>query len=224
MRWMRIGSSRICPTVKRGFSDAYGFWKTICRRRRIDVRSSPRQRHQVAALEPDLAGVRVVQAHHRQPDRRLAGARLADEAERPAASAARTTRRFTAGTSTLPNRPRCERKLFDRRFDARARLRRRRAARDRAARPRRARPTRVRTGSRRRPAAAPGDGRAAAGTRAAPACTGAAAHVEDRRDAALLADLAALHHDDVVGELADDAQVVRDEQHAHRMLALAAAR
>jgi hypothetical protein len=34
MPWIFIGSSRIWPTVKRGLSDAYGFWKMIWMRRR----------------------------------------------------------------------------------------------------------------------------------------------------------------------------------------------
>ena len=38
---------------------------------------------------------------------------------------------------------------------------------------------------------------------------------EDLRHGALLANLAVAHHDDVVGDLADDAEVVADEEHAH---------
>ena len=49
MPWICIGSTMICPTVKRGFSDAYGFWKMIWMRRLycmnsagdIDSRSLP---------------------------------------------------------------------------------------------------------------------------------------------------------------------------------------
>ena len=33
MPWMFIGSVRMCPTVKRGLSEAYGFWKMIWIRR-----------------------------------------------------------------------------------------------------------------------------------------------------------------------------------------------
>ena len=40
------------------------------------------------------------------------------------------------------------------------------------------------------------------------------------RDRALLADHAVAHHDDVVGDLADHAEVVADEQHAHPVLLL----
>ena len=38
--WIRNGSPMICPTVCRGFSDAYGSWKIICISRRSG-RSSP---------------------------------------------------------------------------------------------------------------------------------------------------------------------------------------
>ena len=39
MPWICIGSMRICPTVKRGFSDAYGFWKMIWMRRLYGMNS-----------------------------------------------------------------------------------------------------------------------------------------------------------------------------------------
>ena len=82
MPWICIGSVRIWPTVKRGLSDAYGFWKMIWMRRLYGMNSLLRHRQDVAALEDRLAGGRLVQAHQRQADRRLARARFADEPER----------------------------------------------------------------------------------------------------------------------------------------------
>ena len=43
---------------------------------------------------------------------------------------------------------------------------------------------------------------------------------ENLRDAARLDDLAMLHHRDIVGELAHDAQIVGDEQHRHAVARL----
>ena len=92
MPWICIGSVRICPTVKRGLSDAYGFWKMIWMRRLYGMNSCGDIDEEVAALEDRLARRRLVQPHQRQPDRRLARARLADEAERLALAAGRTRR------------------------------------------------------------------------------------------------------------------------------------
>ena len=82
MPWICIGSTMICPTVKRGFSDAYGFWKMIWMRRLYCMNSRRRHRQQIAAFEDRLAGRRLMQPHQRQADGRLAGARFADQAER----------------------------------------------------------------------------------------------------------------------------------------------
>ena len=109
MPWIVIGSTSVWPIVKRGFSDAYGFWNTIWMRRRIGSRSLSRQREQVAAVEQhlaaDRAAARLVQAQQRQAHRRLARARLADHAERVAARAAGSSRRCTALNSRGRTRP-----------------------------------------------------------------------------------------------------------------------
>ena len=58
MPWIAIGSTSVWPIVKRGFSDAYGFWNTTWMRRRIGSSSASRQREQVAAVEDHLAADR----------------------------------------------------------------------------------------------------------------------------------------------------------------------
>ena len=68
--------------MKRGLSDAYGFWKMIWMRRLYCMNSRGDMREDVAALEQRLAGRRLVQPHQRQPDGGLARAGLADEPER----------------------------------------------------------------------------------------------------------------------------------------------
>ena len=67
---------------------------------------------------------------------------------------------------------------------------------------------------RRRRAGAARAGRGSAGRRAAPGCRRPAARRRCRRRP-LLADDAVAHDDDVVGDLADHAEVVADEEHAH---------
>ena len=84
-RGSRNGSSRICPTRLRGFSDAYGSWKIICISRR-NGRSS--RRDSVVMSSPPKRTVparRLVQPHEQPAERRLAAAGLADDAERLAA-------------------------------------------------------------------------------------------------------------------------------------------
>ena len=54
MPWIAIGSTSVWPIVKRGFSDAYGFWNTTWMRRRIGSSSRVGQRQQVAAVEDRL--------------------------------------------------------------------------------------------------------------------------------------------------------------------------
>ena len=74
-----------------GFSDVIGSWKIIAiRLPRICRISSVGKRQQILAVEDDFAGDdasgrRRDQPHDRQVGDRLAGARLADDAERLAA-------------------------------------------------------------------------------------------------------------------------------------------
>ena len=72
----------IDPTVLRGFSDAYGSWKTICMSRRSARSSSPLIRVMSLAVEPDLAVGGVEQPHRHARERALAAAGLADQTER----------------------------------------------------------------------------------------------------------------------------------------------
>ena len=58
----------------------------ICISRRAAFSSRPRERREVAAVEDDLARGRLDQPEQRPPERRLAAARLADQAERLAAA------------------------------------------------------------------------------------------------------------------------------------------
>ncbi len=176
-----------------------------------------REREQVLAVEHRLAGdraaVRLVQAQERQAERRLARPRLADDAER--AAGAQAKRRALDGTELLaaerPARdPEALGEVGRLEDDARVVLRLRPRGRCRGAagdvvvddaQARRA----LRE---RRPA---GEQRLRVGV---------LRRGEDLRHAALLAHLAVAHDDDVVGDLADDAEVVADEQHAHPALLL----
>ena len=69
--------------MKRGFSDAYGFWKMIWMRRLYghELASATSTAGRLPSKIASPVG-RLVQAHQRQADRRLARARFADEAER----------------------------------------------------------------------------------------------------------------------------------------------
>ena len=69
----------------RGSSEPTESWKTICMSRRIAFSSEPPRAQQVDAVELDLAGGRLEQPQERAAERRLAAARLADEADRLAA-------------------------------------------------------------------------------------------------------------------------------------------
>src|SRR3954464_4869730 len=79
----------VWPTVRRGVSDAYGFWNTywISRRAWFEarppplVRARPRRLRQHVVAESHLAGVVLVQPGDAACERRLAAARLADERE-----------------------------------------------------------------------------------------------------------------------------------------------
>ena len=79
------GNETICSTVFRLFSDAYGSWKTICisrRSRRSSRREIPKRSVDSKWTLPDVGSSR----RSKQPrERRLARARLADEADRLAA-------------------------------------------------------------------------------------------------------------------------------------------
>ena len=76
---------RCRPPRRRGLSDAYGSWKTICMRLRCG-RIAPRPRvRDVLAVEPDRARGRLDQAQHQLADGRLAAAGFADQAQRLAA-------------------------------------------------------------------------------------------------------------------------------------------
>ena len=82
---MRSGSETMSRTVMRGFSDAYGSWKTICSSRRTGRIWPALEVRDVAALEDDLPGRRLEQLDDRAAERRLAAAGLADDTERLAA-------------------------------------------------------------------------------------------------------------------------------------------
>ena len=75
-------SPMIEPIVLRGFSDAYGSWKIICMSRPELAELGALERGDVLALEPDLALGGIEQPHHDARERRLAAARLPDQAER----------------------------------------------------------------------------------------------------------------------------------------------
>ncbi len=86
--------SPICePTVRRGFSDEYGFWKTICSFVSCRGARAAAERRQRDPVEDDLAGRRLDQADDRAGERGLAAARLADEPGDPARARARGSRR-----------------------------------------------------------------------------------------------------------------------------------
>ena len=76
------GSLTMSRTVIRGLSDAYGSWKTICISRRTSRICAALEARDVAAVEDDLPRRRLRQLDQRPRQRRLAAARLADEAER----------------------------------------------------------------------------------------------------------------------------------------------
>ena len=86
MPWMVIGSTSVWPIVKRGFSDAYGFWNTIWMRRRIAWRSRSLSVSRLRPSNSTSPRGRLVQPQQRQPHRRLARARFADHAQRVAAA------------------------------------------------------------------------------------------------------------------------------------------
>ena len=70
----------------RGSSEPTESWKTICMCRRISFSRSRPEPDEVDAVEDDLARRRLEQPQERPPERRLAAAGLADEADRLAAA------------------------------------------------------------------------------------------------------------------------------------------
>ena len=85
MPWMRSPSPMLSAIGVRGSRLAYGSWKMICIRRRYGFRSAPLSVVMSLAVEPDRARRRLDEPQQQPPDRRLAAARFADEAERLAA-------------------------------------------------------------------------------------------------------------------------------------------
>ena len=91
--WICNGSAIAVPTVRRGSSDAYGSWNTICISRRSGWSSLRGIPMSSRALETHRAGGRREQLQHAPADRRLAGAALADETQRRARSIGEATLR-----------------------------------------------------------------------------------------------------------------------------------
>ena len=69
------------PTVRRGLSEPYGFWKTYWMRLRTSALRRPGGVRQGRAVEQDLAVALGVQAGDGAGERRLAAARLADHGQ-----------------------------------------------------------------------------------------------------------------------------------------------
>ena len=88
----------ICPTRLRGFSDAYGSWKTSCISRRSGRSGRWLVREMSSPRNTDRPLRRVEQAHDRPRQRGLATTRLADQAERLPLLAARSVTSSTAWT------------------------------------------------------------------------------------------------------------------------------
>ena len=94
-----IGPSTIAaPTVRRGLSERYGSWNTICTRLRCGRSARGRELRDVGAFDQDRAVGRLDQPRDAARDRGFAGAGLADDAERLAAPDVRFTS-FAACTS-----------------------------------------------------------------------------------------------------------------------------
>ena len=81
----RSGSATMSATFQRGLRLAYGSWKIICMRRRIDARPLRAPAPAIDAVEDDAAARRRVQADEQPRDRALAAAGFADQRERLAA-------------------------------------------------------------------------------------------------------------------------------------------
>ncbi len=89
--WIRSGSATISRTVIRGLSDAYGSWKTIWMSRRDGPHLPALELRDVRALEDDVAARRLDELDDRPAERRLAAPGLADDPERLAGGASRST-------------------------------------------------------------------------------------------------------------------------------------
>ena len=176
------------------------------------------EREQVAAVEDrfaaDRAAARLVQAQQRQAEGRLAGARFADHAQGVAGAEAKG-RALDRGEFLAPEHAAADPEALGQRlgFDDHRRLGILRLGRRRA-------------------------GRGAAGDVVVDDAQARRAHLEgrpageqrpgvgvlrvgeDARHRPLLADHAVAHDHHVVGDLADHAEVVADEQHAHPVLFL----
>ena len=87
--WIWNGSPTMSPTVIRGFSDVYGSCSTIWIWRRSRRRSRPLSEKMSCPLYDHLARRRALEHHEQLGQRRLAAARLADQAEGLAAHAGR---------------------------------------------------------------------------------------------------------------------------------------
>ena len=81
MLWTLSGSRRIVPTRMRGSSEAYGSWNMIWKSRRPRRRSLRPSLVTSSPVETDRARRRLLERHDEPADRRLAAARLPDEAE-----------------------------------------------------------------------------------------------------------------------------------------------
>ena len=195
---------------------AYGFWNTIWMRRRIGSSSrlatAPAGRVPSNIDLPPPAAARLVQAQQRQPDRRLARARLADHAQRVAACAAWKSRRCTALNSLAAEHARFGARSSWR--SARTSMQHRRA---RVLRPRR--PCRRRCArrcDRRSPAGAARRWlERSAGRRAAPWCRRPAARRRSRRPAPCSRTMPWRITTTWSAISPTSAEVVADEQHAH---------
>ena len=174
-----------------------------------------------ARTPPPLLQPAIAQAT--QSSRTRASARVAGAVDVRSLTRCAASRRASAyATPPRSGRPRRgPLRAVQRRLDSsrRAAPRRRRGRRTAGSGCGSGSPTADRPGSADRPPAGSGAararsaGRAAGSPRAAPACTGARGTLEDvGAPCADLDDPAEVHHGDPVGDVADDGEVVRDEQ------------
>ena len=84
---------RCRATVKRGSSESYGSWNTICTARRSSAQLGATRAGTTSPWKRTLARRRPLEAEDQARGGRLARAGLADQADRRAAAAARTRRR-----------------------------------------------------------------------------------------------------------------------------------
>ena len=113
MPWISIGSVRIWPTMKRGLSDAYGFWKMIWMRRLYGMNS----RADIARMSrPSKCAVPAVASCSRISVRPTVVLPEPDSPTRPSVLPLGRSNdtSCTARNSRRPKRPSREKKLFDR--------------------------------------------------------------------------------------------------------------